>query len=180
MEAPPNDPLPPLPPDAALHVRDARDDDAEGLITLMGRVFSEYPGCILDVDGEMPELRAIASAFQQRRGRFWVVESEGRVVGCVGCRPASDPAGVELCKLYVSSSARRRGLGSSLCALVELEARARGAAFVELWSDTRFLDAHRLYERLGYVRGTETRELHDKSDTVEFFFRRPLRAADAS
>jgi hypothetical protein len=48
---------------------------------------------------------------------------------------------------------------------------------MELWSDTRFLDAHRLYERLGYRRTGRTRELHDLSDTVEYEFDKPLRSA---
>lgn len=163
--APAAAPTPPVP------VREARDDDAEQLIALIGGVFAEYPGCVLDVDGEVPELRAIASAFRRRGGRFWVAEEGGRVVGCVGRRPAADAREVELCKLYVAKEARRRGLGGALCALVEGEARALGAAAVELWSDTRFKDAHRLYERRGFVRGPETRDLHDLSNSVEFHYR---------
>ena len=82
--------------------------------------------------------------------------------------------GVALHKLYVARAARRQGLGTRLCELIFEEARRRGATFVELWSDTRFLDAHRLYENLGFVRGPETRELHDLSDTREFYYRLEL------
>ena len=197
-------------------IRDARDDDADQLIALIGGVFAEYPGCILDVDGEIPELRAIATAFRDQGGRFWVAEDAARVVACVGYKPklsgvappegrvggaapswaagpaggvggaapswAAGPAGpftgpavpVELCKLYVAREGRRRGLGSALCGLVEKEARARNAAYVELWSDTRFLDAHRLYEGRGYVRGPEIRPLHDRSNSLEYHFRLDL------
>jgi putative acetyltransferase len=167
--------------DGAFAVRDAEDGDAEQLIALIGGVFAEYPGCILDVEGELPELLSIATAFRAWGGRFWVAEQEGRVVGCIGARSRGGaperPWSVELCKLYVAREARRRGLGGALCALVEEEARARGAAFVELWSDTRFKDAHRLYERRGYARGPETRELHDRSASVEHFFRLDLSGA---
>jgi putative acetyltransferase len=45
---------------------------------------------------------------------------------------------------------------------------------VELWSDTRFEDAHRLYEGRGYRRGDELRELHDLSGSVEYYYRRSL------
>ena len=48
------------------------------------------------------------------------------------------------------------------------------------WSDTRFLDAHRLYERLGYVRTGETRDLHDLSNTTEFFFVKELESGRAA
>jgi putative acetyltransferase len=57
---------------------------------------------------------------------------------------------------------------------VEVEARSRGVQAVELWSDTRFADAHRLYERRGYTRGPETRTLHDKSNSVEYYYRKYL------
>ena len=137
-------------------IRSARDDDAAGLIELIGGVFAEYPGCVLDVDGEIPELRSIASTFAALGGRFWIAEREGPVVGSIGFSPAEGD-GIELRKLYVHRTARRRGLGAALCEEVERAARERGASFVELWSDTRFTDAHRFYAKRGYVRGPETR-----------------------
>lgn len=155
-----------------MFVREALDADADGLIELIRGCFAEYPGCLLDVEGEAPELRAIRSWFSAHGGRFHVGEREGRVVASVGFVPAGE--GVELKKLYVEKSERRTGLGSRLVALVEEQAEARGARFVELWSDTRFTDAHRLYERLGYRRGPRTRELHDLSRTVEFHYRKDL------
>jgi putative acetyltransferase len=57
---------------------------------------------------------------------------------------------------------------------VEHEARRTGARMVELWSDTRFTAAHRLYERLGYIRLPETRSLSDLSQTTEFHYRKQL------
>ena len=154
-------------------VRDARDEDAEDLIALIAGCWSEYPGCILDVDGELPELRRIASHFSERGGRFWVAEIEGRVVASVGILPCGGN-GAELCKLYVDASARRLGLGASLVGLVECEALARGRIRLELWSDTRFGDAHRLYERLGFLRGPETRALNDLSHSIEYHYSKPL------
>jgi putative acetyltransferase len=155
-------------------IRAARDEDAEHLITLIGGCFAEYPGCILDVDGEAPELWAIATFFTTRTGHFWVAERAGQVVGSVGVLPTAAPEGIELRKLYVARMARRRGLGGRLCDLAEAQARAGGAVFIELWSDTRFTDAHRLYERRGYVRGAEMRALHDLSQSVELYFRKIL------
>lgn len=159
---------------STVQIREARDGDAAGLIALIGSVFGEYPGCVLDVEGEMPQLLAIATAFAELEGRFWVAERDGEVVGCGGVARAHDPSGVELKHLYVAKDARRSGLGSRFVARVEDDAHARGAAFVELWSDTRFLDAHRLYERLGYQRLPDTRALNDLSSSVEFHFIKKL------
>ncbi len=154
--------------------REAVDADSDALIALIGGVFEEYPGCVMDVDGEMPELRAIASHFRGLQGRFWVAERSGSVVGCIGFAPLPSD-GVQLHKLYVRADSRRCGIGAALCNLVEASARERGATHVELWSDTRFETAHLVYERRGYLRGSKTRELHDKSDTVEYFFRKDLK-----
>ncbi len=151
-------------------VRDARDTDAAGLIALLGGIFEEYPGCVLDVDGEMPQLRAIATSFAELGGRFWVAEAGGAVVGCIGLAPCEDGDGIELKHLYVARAARRTGLGTKFVRLVEAEAIARGASLIELWTDTRFADAHRLYAALGYERLPETRELHDLSNSVEYHF----------
>ena len=156
----------------ALRIRSARDDDADGLIHLIDSCWSEYPGCILDVDAEEPHLRAIATHFAARRGRFWVAEQNAYIVGCIGLAPARDPAGAELHKLYVLHSARQTGLGGRLTGLAEDAARGSGATFIELWSDTRFATAHRFYERRGYVRLPETRDLDDLSNSTEYHFRK--------
>ena len=157
-------------------VREARDSDAGALVALIAAVYDEYPGCVLDVDGEAPELLAIRSHFRQLGGRFWVAEQNARLVGSVGFVPAAEAQadGVELRKLYVARRARRSGLGTDLCERVEAAARARGARFLELWSDTRFEDAHRLYAGLGYLRGAHTRALHDRSASIEYYFRKEL------
>ena len=119
-------------------------------------------------------LRAIASNHAEQGGRFWVAESSGHVVGCAGLMPGAQGAVIEMKKLYVAKDARSNGLGARLCSLVEAEAMSRGVATVELWSDTRFKDAHRLYERRGYARGPKTRDLHDASKSVEYYYRKAL------
>jgi GNAT superfamily N-acetyltransferase len=153
-------------------VRDALDSDSEQLISLIGEVFAEYPGCVLDVDGEMPHLRRPASAFAGWRGRLWVADQHRRVVACAAL--ATHDGTAELRHLYVAAHARRQGLGGHLCEQVESEARRRGHRRIELWTDTRFLDAHRLYESRGYVRGPWTRDLHDLSRSVEYLYSRSL------
>ena len=146
-------------------VREARDGDSAGVIDLIARVFAEYPGCILDVDREEPQLRSPASSFD----RFFVVERAGEVVGCGGL---SEKAGgvVELKKLYLDSSVRGLGLARDLTERIERHAMGIGSERVDLWSDTRFIAAHGFYERMGYRRTGRTRELHDLSKTTEYEF----------
>lgn len=158
---------------AGLRLRALRPDDAAQLIDLVGGVYAEYPGCVLDLPGVDDDLPVLADHLAALGGRGWVVEDDGHVVAVVGVAPGDvdDVPGAELKRLYVTASHRRRGLGRELVALVEHHAVTDlRAEAVELWSDSRFADAHRLYERCGFVRRPETRDLHDPSRTTEYHY----------
>lgn len=162
-----------------LLLRPARDEDAEGLIALIGGCFAEYPGCAMDIDGIDSELKAIATNFSRAGGNFWVLEdaaSEGRIAASVGLSPSGtlEDGVIELKKLYVSAEYRRRGIASRLLDLVLDEARALQAPAIDLWSDTRFVEAHAFYAHHGFAQLPETRELHDPSNTTEFHFIRKM------
>lgn len=153
-------------------LRPVDDGDSAALIELIGTCWAAYPGCVLDIDGEEPWLRAPANAYREWGGAMWVAALDGRVVGCVGLKPYGEAA--ELKSLYIAPAARRRGLGERLSGLVETQARRRGHRRLELWSDTRFADAHRLYHRLGYRRLPGRRDLHDLSNSVEYHYTKDL------
>ena len=68
------------------------DADAAGLIELIGAIWRSYPGIVFDVDAELPELHALATAFARAGGAGWVAERRGRIVGCVGMAPPAPPA----------------------------------------------------------------------------------------
>lgn len=165
-------------------IRDGRDEDAAHLIALMGAVWSEYAGIVFDVDAELPELYALATHFANREGRLWVAErADGVIIGMVGMAPARkegertprrNPSGIELHKLYVAREARRLGLASKLLALVEAEAARRASAFIELRTDSRFVEAHAFYERHGFVRLPGEWPLNDLSNSIEFIYRKEL------
>jgi GNAT superfamily N-acetyltransferase len=147
----------PLETSTEITIRDVRDDDSADLIKLIGGCYAEYPGCYLDVESE------------EGRGRLWVVERDGRVVASGGIRP-SGPGMASVHHLYVERSQRRQGLATRLLERIEAEARKRDARWIHLWSDTRFVEAHRLYRRLGYLRSGGFRELGDRSRSEEYHF----------
>jgi GNAT superfamily N-acetyltransferase len=156
-------------------LREGRDADAEGFIALIGGCWAEYPGCVLDVDGEVPELRALATYFAKDGGRLWAAEQDGVVVGMAATRPLGHDEAWEICKVYVAKSARGSGLAHRLMAAAEAHARASGAARLVLWTDTRFEAAHRFYEKRGFVRQGSIRILDDLSNSLEFRYAKPLR-----
>jgi len=161
-----------LPPGFSL--RPARDCDAPALVALVAAVYRSYPGCILLVEAEEPELLAPGSAYAPD-GAWWMVEHGGATVASAALRPSSmRPGEGELRKLYVAGACRGQGLGAALVRLVEAQAFARGFRRLHLWTDTRFDEAHRLYRRLGWAQQPLTRALDDASSTSELEFRRRL------
>jgi putative acetyltransferase len=158
-------------------IRRARDADAQDLFGLLALCFAEYPGCYVDPHEDLRDLRAPGGSFSEENGAFWVGEdARGRVCACVAIDYPEAGAG-ELHRLYVRPDMRRRGLGERLIRLAEDHGRERGAKRIFFWSDTRFATAHRLYERLGYLRAEGARDLGDISNSIEHRFEKRLEAA---
>lgn len=156
-------------------LRPGRDADADGFIALIDACWAEYPGCVLDVDGELPELRALASWFTEAGGALWAAERDGRIIGMVGARPLREDAAWEICRMYVANAARGSGLAQTLLDTAEAHARGAGAERMVLWTDTRFNRAHGFYEKRGYVRQGSIRILDDVSKSLEFRYAKPAR-----
>ena len=79
---------------------------------------------------------------------FEVAVWDGDVVGTVGGALADGVA--KLKRLYLAESLRGLGIGRRLLDRFVAWARAQGATRAVLWSDKRFTQAHRLYERAGF------------------------------
>ncbi|MFO7777948.1 MAG: putative glycolipid-binding domain-containing protein [Nitriliruptoraceae bacterium] len=156
------------------HLRAVRDEDADGLIALVGAAYAEHDGCVLDLPGVDADLTAPATTAAASGGRWWVLEREGAIVGSVAAGPVDEHGVLELKRWYLVAQLRGRGLGSRLVARVETHAAALGASTIELWSDSRFEVAHQRYTHLGYHDTGQRRDLHDPSETTEFHFRKAI------
>ncbi len=156
----------------ACSIRAGRDDDAAGFIALIGACWAEYPGVVMDVDAELPEIRALASHEAARGGALWAAEADGTLVGMVATAPNADGWG--LSRMYVAAGQRGTGLASDLLRRAEDHARAAGGARMALWSDVLFTRAHAFYEKHGYLRRGGLRALHDLSSTIEAGYAKPL------
>ncbi len=150
-------------------IRPVRNKDAEGLIDLIDRCFSEYPGVVVEPDGIDSDLRAYATALEKIGGEGFVVEIDSRIVGLVSGSMITDEL-YQLKRIYLDADLRGSGMGEKLLRLIESRATACGAASIELWSDSRFLRAHRFYVREGFKRSGRERELTDLSNSTEYHF----------
>lgn len=160
-------------------VRAPEDNDAEGLLALVGGCFSEYPEVVLEPDGVDADLKAYASALRDAGGKGYVLELEesGEIIGLAAGGPTNNISTYQLKRLYLNKKYRGEGgTAQRLLTLVEADALAREkVTHLELWSDTRFERAHRFYEREGFVRTGRTRELHDLSASIEYHFIKKLK-----
>ncbi len=155
-------------------IRAGRDTDADAFIRLIRDAWAEYPGCVFDLDAELPELRALASHFAEASGALWVAEQDGQAVGMIGTSALGSDNAWEIRRLYVSASARGTGIAHHLLDTAEAFAAARAERLV-LWTDTRFAAAHAFYEKRGYVRSGSIRILDDLSKSLEFRYAKPAR-----
>jgi GNAT superfamily N-acetyltransferase len=159
-------------------IRSGEDSDAPGIIALIGTCWGEYPGIVLDVDGEVPELRLLATHYAGKGGALWVAEDGGRIAGMIGVVPHSNDAW-EIVRLYMLQAYRGTDLAPRLLGMAEAHARKAGATRLVLWSDTRFDRAHRFYEKHSYVRHGPIRVLGDLSNSLEFAYAKPVSGIEA-
>ncbi len=132
-------------------------------------VYDEY-GFTWEADGYHADLYALGDAYLKRDDAFFVAVdgATSRLVGTAALvRFAPLPPGdtvhtvdetvrvagadCSLERLYVRKGARRAGLGRILMQRTIDFAKSRGAQRLEIWSDKRFVEAHRLYAAFGAV-----------------------------
>ena len=155
-------------------IRPGQDADGPGIIALIGTCWSVYPGLHLDVDGELPQLHALATNYENLAGALWVAEADDRIVGMIAVQQEQQTIW-EICQVYVEPPLHGSGLGHALLDRAERHAMDGGAETLHLFSDTRFERAHRFYEKRSYVRRGPVRVLNDISNSLEFGYAKPVK-----
>lgn len=150
--------------DTKLRIREATRADLAAIVALLADdilgAAREHP--------EEPLSRSYVDAFEaiaaDPNDELVVASLGDEVVGCLQLtftpglsHGGSWRATVE--GVRVSSAHRSRGIGEVLLRWVVERARERGCAMVQLSTDKRRRDAHRFYERLGFVASHEGMKL---------------------
>lgn len=174
----------------SLTLRPATNADTDAVVYVIRAVYDEY-GFPWEPEGYHADLYDLDGHYARAGHVFFVAEIDGQPVGTAALAlhdpiplPEGSCALVEgfvrvggtdcsLERLYVHPDARRKGVGQALLTRVMDEARARGRRSMELWSDKKFFDAHRLYERLG-ARVVGERLCHDPDQSPEWGLILPL------
>jgi putative acetyltransferase len=161
-----------------LTLRPAVAADTGGIIALIDAVYREYDDrvCLQAADGDLLDVNA---SYVAHGGAFVVLTDGQRILGTHAILPLSAQGICTFRRLYLDFSLRGRGWGEKLMEWAMEAARERGISRVEFWSDTRFSRAHRFFERHGFVRSGEVRDMEDGHlPYQEYFFfwelQRPL------
>ncbi|KAM5191969.1 putative N-acetyltransferase CML1 [Mantella aurantiaca] len=117
---------------------------------LCGKRFFDF--CITQaVTGDLKDIRKY---YLQREGyNFWVVESEGEVVGMVAAIPSYLPGGeknTELKRIFVARSHRGKGVAKVLCRTLIEYARNNGCKAVVLSTTMVQSSAIQMYRAVGF------------------------------
>jgi GNAT superfamily N-acetyltransferase len=148
-----------------VELREARKSDVPALVALIA---ADQLGATRDGVRDEADLAAYEQAFDAMDGDpahiLIVAESAGEVVGTMQlsflpglARRGALRAQIEAVR--VAESERGSGLGAAMVRWAIEESRRRGCALVQLASDKSRLDAHRFYERLGFVASHEGMKL---------------------
>lgn len=130
--------------------------DQEGVIALISGIQRGEFGLSITPQ-DQPDLMNIDGFYRPGAGEFWVAEAQGDVGGkIVGCIALLDIGGGQaaLRKMFVDPDWRGadKGVAKSLLYTLLDHARASGVAEIFLGTTTRFLAAHRFYEKHGFAR----------------------------
>jgi amino-acid N-acetyltransferase len=102
-------------PESQEHVRPAAAEDVPGIVQILEPL--EQQGVLVKRERE---------TLEGEIGRFFVIESEGNILGCAALYPFADRKTVELAALAVNPFYRDGGRGERLLAYAEVKARAAG------------------------------------------------------
>lgn len=135
-------------------IRDAEPADLPAVVALLADDVLGAGREALPVDPAYA--RALAAIRDDARNRLLVMEAGGEIVGCFQLTfiPGLSHQGRERAQIEsvrVAGTRRGQGLGERMMRWAIAEAKARGCGLVQLTTDKRRRDAHRFYERLGFV-----------------------------
>jgi GNAT superfamily N-acetyltransferase len=141
---------------------------AEDVAAIVGLLAADQVGVTRDGVRDADDLAAYQTAFRAIDADpahvLVVAESGGEVVGTMqlSILPGLARRGAlraQLEAVRVASSMRGNGLGAGMMEWAIGEARRRGCALVQLTTDKSRTNAHRFYERLGFVPSHEGMKL---------------------
>ena len=140
------------PADKKVIIRSIRKEDDPQLGTVIRGCFRDYGATEEGTVYADPIIDRLSESFSVPRSAYFVLESEGEVVGGAGFQPLKegDPGVCELQKMYLRKDFRGRGWGRALLEKCLEGAKKEGFHTCYLESLPELKDALKLYEAAGF------------------------------
>lgn len=143
-------------PGAGFRIRPWTLADQEGVIALISGIQRGEFGLSITPQ-QQPDLMDIDGFYRPGAGEFWVAQAQGDAGGkVVGCIALLDIGGGQaaLRKMFVDAHWRgaEKGVAKALLSTLLAHARVNGVTDIFLGTTTRFVAAHRFYEKHGFAR----------------------------
>lgn len=148
-------------------IRPATKGDIPRLIDIIHETIESY-GYIFELEFELPDFLDYDGFYGSGKGELYVVEEDGKVVGCGAIKLNGDIP--YLSRIYVDQRFRGKGYGKAIVVYLMDRNRVFGHVELELWSDTLFRTAHKLYEGLGFKFTGRVRPLGDVNNCFEYHY----------
>lgn len=145
--------------------------DLPELGAIVERVFHEY-GWVFSLPAELPdfldfEAHYVGNTMKPGSPRLFTIRTENdRICGVIALKYNKE--GACLSRVYVDENLRGQGIGKWMIQQILDLAVFEGEPHIHLWTDTKFLGAHRLYKRLGFTMTTTLKPLHDTNRCFEW------------
>lgn len=137
---------------ANLQIRPIEKDDNARIAEIIRLVMTEFEAVGSGFSINDSEVSDMYTAYAPERSAFYVVELDGKVLGCGGFGPlaGADEDTCELRKMYFMSELRGLGVGTQLLNLCLEEATRAGFKNCYLETMNNMQQARRLYGRHGF------------------------------
>jgi GNAT superfamily N-acetyltransferase len=152
---------------ASAIIRAAEMADLDRLTQIIRETIESY-GYIFELEVELPDFLDYEGFYGQHKGELYVIEVDGVIAGCGALK--LDKSIPYLSRIYVDERFRGLGYGKAIVQFLMDRNEKLGNDELELWSDTLFRTAHKMYESMGYVFTGRVRPLGDINNCYEYHY----------
>lgn len=133
-------------------IRKIKKEDNPSVAALIRAVFDELNIPKVGTAYEDPYLDLMFEEYSKPKSVYFVVEKEGKILGCAGIAPLENEALTicELQKMYFLPETRGLGIGSQMMATCLQSAKDFGFEKCYLETMPFMLDAQKLYKKVGF------------------------------
>lgn len=138
-----------------------RSGDLGRIVSLHGEAYAPLAGFGLRFEAYVAQTIAEYVLDNDARGRIWLAEQDGRLIGCTAVALRDDKAS-QIRWVVVDPAARGAGLGNELVGRAVDYCKAEARDSIYLFTTDGLPESQSLYEKLGFrLTSNETEELWD-------------------